>query len=192
MRNLQGKRFGRLVVECRVPGGAWLCRCDCGLTSIAITGNLKRKNSRSCGCAWKEAITTHGLTDTLEYRTWKAMHHRCRSIKPHLFPHYAGRGIKVCDEWSDFTVFLRDMGKRPSRRHQLDREDNDAGYSKDNCRWALPQKNLNNKRNNHYINFEGRRQTIAEWALERGINYRTLNNRINRGWPIARAMEIIR
>lgn len=100
---------------------------------------------------------------------------------------YKNRGITVSSEWGDFVTFLRDMGPKPDPFSQLDRRDNDAGYSKENCRWVSQRENLNNKRSSHFIEHDGRRMTVADWALEIGLNYRTLNNRINRGWSVERA-----
>jgi len=188
MHDFVGMRFGRLVVQRRIPGGAWMCLCDCGKVSYVLTGNLKSGGSKSCGCLWKEKITSHGLTGSPEYKTWKAMHERCRSLNPIQRPNYLDRGITVCEEWRDFVAFLRDMGPRPTPTSELDRIDNDKGYSKDNCRWLSHRENLNNKRTNRLIEFEGRTQTIAQWAAERGMVYRTLNNRLNRGWPVERAL----
>lgn len=58
--DLIGKRFGMLV--CVVSVGVdkrqsrlWSCRCDCGGTTIASTGNLRSGNSKSCGCRRSEA-----------------------------------------------------------------------------------------------------------------------------------------
>lgn len=165
-----------------------MCKCDCGKVSYAITSNLRKGNSKSCGCAIDEARTKHGLTGSVEHLVWRGMRSRCNSKGDLAWRNYGGRGIKVCPEWDDFTVFLKDMGLRPSARHELDRIDNDKGYEKANCRWIIHQHNLNNKRSNRYVVYDGRRQTIAEWALELGVNYRTLNNRINRGWPVERAL----
>lgn len=188
VHNFVGQRFGRLVVQRRVPGSAWMCQCDCGKVSFVLTGNLKSGGSQSCGCLWKEKITTHGLTGSPAYKTWKAMHERCRSVNPLHRANYLDRGIAVCEEWRDFVTFLRDMGPRPSPRSELDRVDNDKGYSKANCEWRTHQQNLNNKRTNRYLEYNGRTQTIAQWAAEHGMVYRTLNNRINRGWPVERAL----
>lgn len=188
MLDLVGHRFGRLLVIERVPGGAWICDCDCGRKAIVTTSNLRGGNSTSCGCKKDEACTTHGMSRTKEYVTWKTMHHRCRSTNPAQRPHYLDRGIVVCAEWKDFTVFLRDMGKHPGKGYDLDRINNDLGYSKENCRYVSRSVNLNNRRCNRRITFNGKTQTIADWALETGINYRTLNNRINRGWAVEDAM----
>lgn len=188
MLKLEGMRFGRLVIVRRVPGGAWLCQCDCGKMSYATTSNLRGGNSKSCGCALQEVRTTHGMSRTPTYIVWKTMHSRCRSMNPATYPNYMGRGISVCAEWSDFTVFLKDMGPKPRPDFDLDRTNNDLGYSKTNCRWVSRQQNLNNRRNNRRLDFDGRSLTISEWAQVTGLNYRTLNNRINRGWSIDRAL----
>lgn len=189
MLDFVGQRFGRLVALRRVPGGSWMCQCDCGKISYALTGNLKSGNSTSCGCSWREKITTHGATNTPEYMNWKAMHTRCRSNLPRIKPHYKDRGITVSEEWGNFVTFLKDMGLRPTPDSEVDRINNDLGYSKENCRWASSKENLNNRRGNRVVEYEGKKQTIAEWADELGMNYRTLNNRINRGWPIERALS---
>lgn len=49
-----GQRFGRLVAIKRVGSkgnnAIWLCACDCGNTSHALSGNLSSGNSTTCGC----------------------------------------------------------------------------------------------------------------------------------------------
>jgi len=189
VRDFAGQRFGRLTVVKREPGGVWLCECDCGNFSHVITGNLKNGGSRSCGCLWREKITVHGLTGSPEYKAWKAMHSRCRSNHPKIRSIYKDRGIVVCPEWGDFSTFLRDMGMKPAPKTDLDRIDNEKGYSKANCRWLTHRQNLNNRRNSRFVEFDGKRQTIADWAEELGLNYRTLNNRFNRGWPPEKALS---
>ncbi len=72
---------------------------------------------------------------------------RCRNQRLPGYKHYGGRGIKICEAWEDFVAFYRDMGKRPSLKHSLDRIDNDGDYSPRNCRWATAaEQNLNKKR----------------------------------------------
>lgn len=55
-RNLQGKRFGRLVVLGRAENSPhapksvmWLCRCDCG-TEKKIRADQLGSGTKSCGC----------------------------------------------------------------------------------------------------------------------------------------------
>lgn len=59
--DLTGQRFGRLTVIKRVESsksgsGRWLCKCDCGNEIIAYYSNLKRGNTKSCGCLFREQI----------------------------------------------------------------------------------------------------------------------------------------
>jgi superfamily II DNA or RNA helicase len=53
LKDESGNRYGRLVVVKREPSGVqgaqWLCRCDCGQTSVVTGKNLRSGGSTSCG-----------------------------------------------------------------------------------------------------------------------------------------------
>lgn len=188
MQDIAGIRFGRLTAVKYVGDGRWQCSCACGGTATVITTNLKKGNSTSCGCKRRETNVKHGMSNSRVYSVWKSMVQRCHNPNDRSFENYGGRGIQVCEEWRDnFSQFIADMGIRPDG-FDLDRIDNDKGYSPENCRWVSRLRNLNNKRTNRFLEFEGRKMTIAQWASVMGMNYRTLNNRINRGWPLERAL----
>lgn len=87
----------------------------------------------------------HGRGDSPTYVSWQAMRARCRYSDRDTTDKYANRGITYDAAWDSFEQFLRDMGERPPGT-TLDRKDNDAGYSADNCRWATPVEQARNRR----------------------------------------------
>ena len=196
--DLTGRRFGRLVVTHRCPerrGVAivWACKCDCGSAVDVIGASLRNGNTRSCGCLLRdwcsESKSTHGLSQSAEYRIWGLMKDRCLNEKARQYADYGGRGITICDAWiDDFEAFMRDMGPRPSVRHSVERMNNDGGYGPDNCRWALPLDQGNNKRNNVFLEIDGERLTVSQWARRVGLRPNVIQKRLKRGWPAVRAV----
>lgn len=152
---LEGKRFGRLLVETRSenigPHTAYACRCDCGQSVNVRGASLRRGETHSCGCLRRERMadrqTTHGLYGTPTYHSYRAMLARCYDVKHPQFKDYGGRGIKVCARWLEsFDYFLADMGQRPAGR-TLDRyPDSDGHYEPGNCRWATRHQQRHNRR----------------------------------------------
>lgn len=128
-----------------------------------------------------ECNITHGGSKTRLYRIWKQMRIRCRvKSNPH-YRFYGARGIYVCQEWEDFSVF-RDWALSHGYTDELtiDRINNDGPYSPENCRWTTMQVQVQNTRNCKYYEFNGERLTHNEWARRLGINPATLTERIKR------------
>jgi hypothetical protein len=63
------------------------------------------------------------------------MKQRCNNPHTPGFANYGGRGITYDPSWEKFENFYEDMGDCPDGL-ELDRVDNNLGYSKANCRWA--------------------------------------------------------
>jgi hypothetical protein len=128
---------------------------------------------------------THRMHGTPTYRTWRAMKSRCLNPNDPAYLRYGGRGITVCDDWLQFEKFVGDMGVRPDGT-ELDRVDNDAGYSPDNCRWATRSQNSRNKRKTLRAP-DG--TPIAQLAEQHGIRYDTLMWRLKNGVPLDQALS---
>lgn len=76
---------------------------------------------------------------TTEYWAWRNMKNRCYYKKSRSYPDYGGRGITVCEEWrGSYAAFLRDVGRKPTPEHTLNRLSNDRGYEPGNVEWATP------------------------------------------------------
>lgn len=82
----------------------------------------------------------------LAYASWRAMRRRCENSDQAGWDNYGGRGITVCEAWLDFAVFLADLGERPSRRHSLERRNNELGYEPGNCYWATGSEQARNRK----------------------------------------------
>lgn len=161
----------------------WLCRCGCGKQVNRTAGYIASGRSRSCGCVGNAAgaakRTTHGLTKSGTYNSWRCMKKRCTDPTCSEFQYYGGRGITVCARWlQSFENFLADVGERPSRRHSLDRINNNGNYEPGNVRWATPAQQNRNHRGNVMIEWNGRRQCLSDWASQLGIYSTTLAKRL--------------
>ncbi len=112
-----------------------LYRCDCGEEVERNKGDVNRAVKKgfdsNCGCK------SHGGTGTRIYRIFGAMHDRCENVNRDNYSSYGGRGIRVCDEWSDFKVFRAwALANGYAANLSIDRKNVDGNYDPGNCRWA--------------------------------------------------------
>jgi hypothetical protein len=126
---------------------------------------------------------THGQTvskrPTKEYTLWANIVQRCTNANCRDYPYYGGRGITMHPPWrADFLAFITDVGRAPSAAHTLDRMDNDGPYAPGNVRWATRLEQNNNTRVVTYIEHEGMRKTIIEWAAHLGLPANLLRSRV--------------
>lgn len=193
-------RFGRLVAIKRLPQftkpAKWLCDCDCGNQVSVLGVTLRSGHTRSCGCLASEMTSKRNRSNkkyTRKERILRAirrdMIRRCYELNNVSYPHYGGRGIKVCNRWKkSLQYFIEDMGSPPTPNHSLDRIDNNGHYEPSNCKWATIIEQRNNNRRNRLITYKGKTQTMTQWANEVGILYSRLRYRINNNWPIEEAL----
>ena len=129
-----------------------------------------------------------GSPELRTYAVWKHLRRRCDNRRNAKYRHYGGRGIIYDPKWTSFEGFVADMGLAPPGM-SLDRIDNDGPYCRTNCRWATPKQQSRNRRFNRIIEFNGERKPLAAWAEQLGISSDTLRARLDRGWPLERALS---
>lgn len=122
------------------------------------------------------------------YSVWMSMRARCNNPHVKCYKHYGGRGIQVCARWDEFWLFVKDMGPRPTPKHELDRKDNNGHYEPSNCHWVTRREQLQNTRRNKLISFGGETLTLAAWGRKLGLPNLLINARLRSGWSVARAL----
>lgn len=193
MKDLTSQRFGRWTVvqfshRTKYRDSYWLCRCDCGNENTVRSYHLIHRKSQSCGCLQRElaalAKYKHGLSYHPMRSAYTQMKQRCYNPNSDSYPRYGGRGIIVCNRWKrSFANFLADMGERP-KNTTLDRIDNNGPYSPENCRWATEDQQHANRCNSRFLEHDGLKLTVAQWAQRLGLHPNTIRSRLRYGWSV--------
>lgn len=130
------------------------------------------------------------------YWCWKAVKQRCLNPRCRAYINYGARGITVCGEWMDFEPFLAwALGHGWEKGLDLDRIDNDRGYSPENCHFVKRRENVNNRRRTVTITVNGTERPLTEWAEDLGVNRGLLMGWVKKhgeGYAADRIAEIIK
>lgn len=203
--DITGQRYGRLVAlhrdASRGRRTAWVFQCDCGIICSRGLEGIRGKMTESCGCLRRDTTRdrslTHGHTvNRLGSRTYRAYGHaKARCYNPHdeKFPQYGGRGIQMNEEWADdFAAFLRDMGECPPKL-TLERIDVNGHYEPGNCRWATSYDQSRNRTDNVFVEHNGQRMVLKDYAAAVGVNYKALHVRYRtQGQKLEEAVAALR
>lgn len=199
IKDLSGQRFGKLVALSicgRNKNNAviWLCKCDCGNYVEVLSISLIAGHTKSCGCM-KGYKKKHGDSGSRLYRVWISMKQRCQNSKNKAYQFYGGKGIKVCEEWNNYSCFKQwaikngydDMAK--NKECTLDRIDVNGDYEPLNCRWVSMAEQNRNKSYHRYVVYQGKKLTVTQLAKKVGMNKETLVYRLNAGWTVDDAIN---
>lgn len=196
--DLTGKHFNHLTVirelkpeERKARSYNWLCRCDCGKEFQSTANKIKTGTQISCGCLraekLKNASTKYKYSNKRLYSVYKAMLSRCINSADPKYKEYGARGITVCSEWqgeNGYDVFAEwafQNGYDPNAERlqcTLDRKNVNGNYEPSNCRWISNDRQQNNRRDCHYIEYMGKTQSLADWARELKIPYKYMEWRV--------------
>lgn len=196
IKNEVGNRYGRLTVVVLSHktryGCQWLCKCDCGKEVVVGGVQLRNGRKRSCGCLEKERLRTFNekmkanakyKKPSKIYQAWANMKQRCFNKNALEYNSYGGRGITVCDDWvkssASFEKWALENGYAEGLT--LDRIDVDGNYEPSNCRWIDQRRQLRNKRDTIYIEYNGERKPLIDFCEELGVPYDRAFDRIRRG-----------
>ena len=192
--DLTGQKFGKLMVLKRTgtskDGQAvWECECECGNRSYVDGKSLRTGNTKTCGCSRslpRPQRIKHGKCGTRLYRIWGNMLHRCYGTNDiEKYSYYGGRGIRVCDDWRDFSNFMNWANSAGYNDNlTIDRIDVNGNYCPENCQWATVKAQCANRRSNHFVKENGELHTVTDWAKKLGVSHSTIIKRLKKGGSV--------
>ena len=194
-----GKRFGMLTVLEAVKYGEntrrvqwrWRVKCDCGNEKVMSPRDLITGKSVSCGCykkSGKQVQIIHGESHTHLHNVWCGMNNRCNPNHANTRG-YGERGIIVCEEWKDYAKFAewaRTNGYEEGLT--IERIDVNGNYCPENCCWIPHGEQARNRRTTKWVEWQGRKMSLAEAAEIAGLPYKQVHFRLKHGWDLEKAL----
>lgn len=125
----------------------------------------------------------HGQSSTRLHGIWRKMKDRCTNSNNPRYHCYGGRGIQVCDEWTEeFMSFCEWALANGYEEHlTIDRINVNGNYCPVNCQWATEEEQRLNKQNTLYGVIHGEEKPLRIWAEIYQIPYKTITTRYYRG-----------
>lgn len=208
VKNIAGQRFGKLTVISYAGKGRgrlamWNCICDCGNPHLTAGTRLRNGTTDCCKvCSNKKiasAKITHGMCDTTESNSWRAMMGRCYDPNNWKFPTYGAVGIFACEGLKNPVTFHQIMGLKPDPKHTIDRfpkltgsyvcgmcdECIREGHVK-NVRWATQRQQAQHQSKNILFSYHGEDVCLAEIARREDVRSDYLYYRV-----VTKKMELM-
>ena len=208
-------------IEQQIPGKSYInkihyysCKCKCGTVWYAKEQQLKNGMTKSCGCYSKSALEkfnsevasgeikreatnkTHNMSNDVLYRRLADIKSRCNNKKNSSYENYGGRGIKVCEEWSqkngivNFAKWAMENGYTQDKWCYIDRINTDGDFEPSNCRVVMVEDKHHDRNKNTYVDFYGTKYTVAEMASRFGVDNELLSQRLWKKYNINEAIQL--
>lgn len=202
-----GEKYNRLTIIDYIPKEErknvqynYLCKCDCGNIIPASINRLKNGHTKSCGCLKDEVKQNIGslnrkykISNKRLYSIYKVMTRRCLDSTDMRYKDYGGRGITICDEWmgeKGFDNFCEwSISNGYKENLTIDRINVDGNYEPNNCRWITNKEQQNNRRNCHYIEYDGKTYTVTQWSEILNIPVHKFRYHIGKGKTIQEILD---
>lgn len=201
-----GQVFGRLtVIEYYGSKNGriayWRCQCSCGNITITAANDLRKGQTKSCGCLSREEsakrLKVHGLSKHPLHSIWSTMIARCLSVKSTNYEGYGGRGIVICDNWllpkgQGFLNFYNwAIANGWEKGLTIERIDVNGNYCPENCTWIPRSEQARNRRNNKVVTYKGHTAILKEIVELFGtVSYDTTVHRLSSGWSLDDALSL--
>lgn len=148
---------------------------------ITERDGIINKKSETCNSC---TSTKHNdsVNRTRLYNIWASMKHRVQGKNKKDFIAYKEKEITICKEWAnDYIVFKKwALENGYNDTLQIDRKNNDKGYSPNNCRWvtqAVQNRNQRKLRSSNSSGFRGAmfRKDTKKWTANITVNYKKIS-----------------
>lgn len=161
----------------------WYCKCDCWKFKKIPSSYFKSWNTKSCWCLHKEKVkekTTHWMWYSTEYTAYYSARQRCNNINNPAYNNYGWRGVRFSFE--SFEEFYEHIWPKPTKKHTLDRIDNNQNYEIWNVRWATMKVQVNNRRNTIWISDNNKMYNLYYRTKNKVLRILTKGVIINWNW----------
>lgn len=171
IKDISGQKFGRLTVikyvYTKSRNAYWLCKCECGNEKIVSGANLRKGETKSCGCLHKDSC--HNLRINLLGKKFG----RLTVIEKAEDKGVVSRWLCLCECGKEVVVSTNSLRTGHSTSCGCKREENFNGYKHGKAytnlysRWIGMKSRCYNKNNIRYKNYGGRGIKVCEEWLDK-------------------------
>ncbi len=175
-----------------------MCKCDCNNIKENSSNNLRKGESKSCGCLNSEDRQTHGDPHTPFYDCLRSMMKRCYKTNSQDYIHYGARGIIVYERWYSYEIFKEDVYNSYLDHQQqnnndttIERNNVNGNYEPSNCRWVTRhEQNTNHTTNKIFeaeytipgpsFGYKEQSNNQTDFARKYNLTYDVINRRLKK------------